>query len=112
MNPPRLTRRLVLETHLLDSDGSGGFVDRWLPVGTLWADVRAGTGSEQAGPGVPIGRVAYRIVVRAAPPGSPARPRADQRLREGTRLFRILAVAEHDRSGGYLTCFAQEEEPA
>ena len=112
MSPPRLTRRLVLETHLLDSDGSGGFVDHWLPVGTLWAEVRAGTGSEQAGPGVPIGRVAYRIVVRAAPPGSPARPRADQRLREGARVFAILAVAERDAGGAYLTCFCEEEEPA
>ena len=54
----------------------------------------------------------YRITVRAAPVGAPSRPRPDQRFREGARVFRILAVAERDAVGRYLTCFAEEEEPA
>jgi head-tail adaptor len=41
--------------------------------------------------------------------GSDRRPRPDQRFREGARLFRILAVAEADAQGLYLTCFAREE---
>lgn len=112
MRPPILNRRLVLETHFRDADGSGGHVDRWEELGKLWAEVRAGTGREREGPGVPMGRVAYRITVAAAPPGSFARPRPDQRFREGSRLFRILAVAERDLRGAWLTCFCEEEEPA
>lgn len=112
MSAPRLTRRLLLETPAPQPDGAGGLVEGWDPVGTLWAQVTAGPGREQAGPGVPLGRVAYRIVVPAAPMGAPGRPRPDQRFREGTRLFRILAVAEHDLRGAYLLCHAEEEEPA
>ena len=112
MRTPRLTRRLVLETPLQDDDGAGGHTELWQPLGTLWAEIRSGAGREQAGPGVPMGRVAYRIVVPGALPGSLARPRADQRLREGTRTFRILAVAEYDPRAAYLTCFCEEEEPA
>lgn len=112
MRPPVLNRRLVLETHLREEDGAGGYVDYWLPMGTLWTEVRAGTGRERDGPGVPVGRVAYRIIVPAALPGALDRPRPDQRLREGARIFRIHAVAEHDRRGAYLCCFCEEEEPA
>lgn len=112
MRAPVLNRRLVLETHVRDEDAAGGFVDRWLPMGTLWAEVRAGAGREREGPGVPMGRVAYRVLVPAALPGALNRPRPDQRLREGTRVFRILAVAEHDVQGAYLCCHCEEEEPA
>ena len=58
------------------------------------------------------GTVTYRITVRAAPFGAPRRPKPEQRLREGARVFRIAAVAEDDADGRYLTCFAQEEVPA
>ena len=112
MSAPRLTRRLMLEQHIRDEDGAGGHVDHWVVLGTLWAEVRPGPGREREGPGIPMGRVAYRIVVPSALPGSLARPRPDQRLRDGVRVFHILAVSEHDRRGAYLTCFCEEEEPA
>ncbi|MGB4908701.1 MAG: head-tail adaptor protein, partial [Tabrizicola sp.] len=53
----------------------------------------------------------YRITVRGTPTGSPSRPKAGQRFREGTRLFLIQAVTERDQFGRYLTCFAREEVP-
>ena len=112
MSRPVLNRRLVLETPVEDGDGAGGHADLWLPLGTLWAEVVAGPGRAREGPGVPMGRVAYRVTVPAAPPGALSRPRADQRLREGARVFAILAVAERDAGGAYLTCFCEEEEPA
>lgn len=112
MRAPILNRRLVLEQHYREPDGAGGYEEGWLALGTLWAEVRAGTGREQAGPGIPVGRVSYRITVPAAPVGALARPRPDQRLREGPRIFRIRAVAEHGTRGAYLTCFCDEEEPA
>lgn len=112
MSRPILNRRLVLETPMPDDDGAGGHADRWEALGTLWAEVRAGAGREREGPGVPMGRVAYRITVPAAAPGALSRPRPDQRFREGVRIFPILAVAERDGSGAWLTCFCEEEEPA
>ena len=108
----RLNRQLVLEMPARLPDGAGGFAESWMPLGTLWADVIARTGREAAGVAAPLSRVAYKIIVRAAPMTSDARPHPNQRFRDGTRLFRILAVAEDGADGRYLVCTAQEETVA
>ncbi|MBM9595210.1 head-tail adaptor protein [Roseitranquillus sediminis] len=108
-----LNRKLVLEEPQKVSDGAGGFTEIWMSLGVLWADVRAGTGSERAAAGVlTVSTVPYRITVRGAPHGAPSRPKPDQRFREGSRIFRILAVTERDPKGTYLECFAREEVSA
>jgi head-tail adaptor len=109
MNAPHLTRKLLLEAPERVADGAGGYVEGWLPLGVLWAEVLAGTGRDQAGFGTSVARVPYRITVRAAAVGSTARPTPDQRFRDGTRLFRVLAVSERDPQGRYLTCLTEEE---
>lgn len=109
MNAPRLNRKLVLEAAQRLADGSGGHRLTWVALGTLWARIEAGTGRERAGEFVTLSQVGFRITVRAAPPGAPSRPKPEQRFREGTRIFRITAVAEEDPDGHYLTCYAQEE---
>ena len=106
-----LDRRLVLQSPAQISDGAGGFTQVWTDLGTLWGEVRAGTGRDVAGEDVVLTSVALRITVRGAEQGSVARPRAGQRFREGARLFPILAVTERDRGGLFLTCFAAEETP-
>ncbi|WP_322865508.1 head-tail adaptor protein [Aquicoccus sp. G2-2] len=104
-----LNRRLVLEAPERLPDGAGGFSEGWTMLGTLWAQVDARTGREKQGEAVPVSNVGYRITLRAAPVGHSMRPQPDQRLRDGTRVFRILAVAEAAPDGRYLTCFAEEE---
>ena len=104
----RLLRRLVLEAPERTPDGAGGFVTGWVPVGTLWADVTARTSREDLVAGVKRSRVRYRIVVRGAPVGAAQRPRPDQRLREGGRVFSILSVAERDAGGRNLEMLAEE----
>lgn len=106
---PNLSRRLVLETPERVADGAGGFSETWVPRGTLWAAMTAQGGGEGASGQGTVSKVAWRIVLRAAPPGSPARPRPGQRLTEGARRFAITAVAERDAAGRYLTVFAEEE---
>lgn len=112
MAVPRLDRRLTLEEAQQVSDGAGGFVETWVALGDLWAEIRPGTGRERAADFVTVSRVPYRITVRAAPDGAPSRPKPDQRFREGARLFRILAVSDRVDRGRYLTCFAEEEVAA
>lgn len=107
--PAHLTRALLLETPGRVADGAGGFARQWQAMGTLWAEVVPGRGAGAAGADAPLSRVPYRITVRAAPPGAPARPRPGQRFRDGARLFRILAVTERDARARFLTCFAEEE---
>ncbi|WP_068116578.1 phage head closure protein [Tropicimonas marinistellae] len=107
---PELTRKLTLEALERVPDGAGGFVESWSVLGTLWAEVKAGTGKETEEEFLTLSTVPYRITVRSAPPGAASRPKADQRFREGSRVFRILAVADADVRGRYLTCFTREEE--
>ncbi|SDW33365.1 phage head closure protein [Litoreibacter albidus] len=104
-----LNRRLTLEHAVRVADGAGGYVEAWTPLGELWARVKAGSGRERFGAGVTVSAVPYRIVVRGAPMGAQARPKPEQRFREGTRVFRIVGVAEYDVDARYLTCFAIEE---
>ena len=112
MSAVRLTRPLVLETRVDVPDGMGGQSSEWAALGTLWAEIRTGTGREADGEEETLARVTYRITVRAVPPEFGGRPRQGQRLRDGSRLFLIEAVAERDASGRYLVCFAREEGAA
>jgi len=107
-----LSRALVLEASVRLPDGAGGFAQTWVPRGTLWADVRPGSGRDVAGEEVTLASVPYRITVRGAAQGAASRPKPEQRFRDGLRVFAILVVIESDGSGRYLTCFAREEVPA
>ena len=111
MSTPNLNRALVLETPIQTPDGAGGFVLSWDTVGTLWGEVIAGSGRDPAAVEFTLASVPYRITVRGAPVGSPQRPLPEQRLRDGTRVYLLVAVTERDPDGLYLTCFAREEEP-
>ncbi|MCL4676897.1 MAG: head-tail adaptor protein [Pararhodobacter sp.] len=107
-----LNRPMLLEEAVITPDGMGGYSTAWSALGTLWAELRAGSGTVRRGAIAPEGRMSFRIYLRAAPQGSPQRPRPDQRLREGGRVFTILAVSEADPQGGFLVCHAREEVPA
>ncbi|WP_339690529.1 head-tail adaptor protein [Celeribacter baekdonensis] len=104
-----LNRKLVLEEANRISDGAGGYVETWAQVGTLWASIQSGTGSETSEDFLTVSRVPMKIIVRGAPVGSPRRPKPDQRFVEGGRMFRILSVTELDPQGHYLSCNAREE---
>lgn len=109
MGAINLNRKLVLEAPEALPDGAGGMVMSWVSVGTVWADVSMRTGREKASSGVAVSSTGFRITVRGVPQGHSARPKPDQRFREGTRVFTITAVSETDPKGRYLTCYAQEE---
>ena len=112
MTAVNLSRQLLLEEPQRLADGAGGFSVVWVTLGTLWAEVLPGSGREAAGEEVVLATVPYRITVRGAVVGSTARPKAEQRFRDGARVFTILAVTERDRAGHHLICFAREEVPA
>ena len=104
-----LNRQLVLETPDRTPDGAGGYGETWQQVGTLWAEMIARAGREVTDGTAQLSSTAYKITVRAAPYGAPSRPKPEQRLRDGSRIFRIEAVTDRDPMGRYLTCYAQEE---
>ncbi|MCV6598447.1 MAG: head-tail adaptor protein [Mangrovicoccus sp.] len=110
MKPARLNRKLVLEAPQRVPDGAGGFEQSWVALGTIWGELRAGSGNERNLGATSVSQISHQIVVRAAPFGTPSRPSAAQRFREGSRVFRILAVRETDPSGRYLSCASIEEQ--
>jgi head-tail adaptor len=112
MSAPDLNRALVLEQANRVADGAGGFSVVWSAVGTLWAEVKSGTGRDVAGEEVTTSSIQHRITVRGAAMGAPSRPKPAQRFCEGVRIFTILAVTEADPRGQFLTCFVREEVPA
>jgi head-tail adaptor len=111
ISAPVLDRRLELEQPQRAGDGAGGWSRSWESLGAIWAAVRARAGREIEEGARGRSRVSHRILVRAAPIGSAARPRADQRFRDGERVFLIRAVTEADARGRYLLCWADEEAP-
>lgn len=112
MKSPRLNRALVLEERLQFADGAGGLSTAWSAVGTFWAEIKSLSGRETGSLGISRSKVGLKITLRAAPVGTTMRPRPDQRFREGTRLYRITAVAEAEPAGRYLVCYASEEVAA
>lgn len=107
----RLNRRMLLEERVETPNGSGGLMVDWQELGGLWVAVVAGVGREGGAEALATGEVALRIITRGAPEGAASRPKPGQRLREGGRVFGILAVAEADPDARYLTCFSREEVP-
>ena len=112
MSAPGLNVRLALEGPARQDDGMGGYRMEWRRLGWLWAEMKAQAGQERGAEVGPQSVVPWRITVRAARAGDPRRPASGQRLRMGSRLFLIEAVAERDPQGLWLTCFAREEEQA
>ncbi|HBS51050.1 MAG TPA: phage tail protein [Rhodobacteraceae bacterium] len=112
MSAPRLSRPLVLEAPVRQPDGAGGWTEDWTPLGTVWAEMVPRTGGLRSAGAAVTGRVPWKITLRAAPVGSPRRPRPGQRLTDGARVFAIHAVAEADPMGLYLVCDAEEEVAA
>lgn len=103
-----LNRRLVLESPQRVPDGAGGFVTSWVAQGVVWAAIRPGAGRAVAVAGGAVSAQALSITLRAAPPGAPSRPRPDQRLRDGARVYAIITVAD-SADGRWLICTATEE---
>lgn len=111
MTAPVLNRALALEAPQRTADGAGGYVTTWQTLGTLWAAVQPRASARSADGGLVSTRARVRILVRAAPPGSPRRPVPGQRFRAGARIYVILAVTEAEASGRFLACDADEEIP-
>lgn len=108
MTLPNLNRKLVLEELVRVADGMGGFDESWAVLGNMWAAIDARGGAERLIGGREVTVTKYKITTRAAPFGAPSRPRPDQRFRQGSRVFDILAVAEMDGAAQYLEIWAEE----
>ena len=93
-------------------EGAKDPISRMRCMGTTRRTGKKGSITTGGGAAQAVSETAYRVVVRAAPMGSPSRPLAGQRFRVGPRIWQIEAVREYDPAVRYLICFVKEEVAA
>ena len=103
IDPGKLDRRLVLEEPVDLPDGAGGVTRSYQTAATLWAQVAPAAARGEVAADSLGAAVTHRIVIRAGPTVT-----TRHRLRDGTRVFRIVNVREQDASGRLLTIHAEE----
>ena len=103
IDPGELNHRLVLEAPVETPDGAGGVTRSFAEVATLWAAVQPSGAAGEIVAAATGATVTHRILIRA---------RSDvttrHRLREGTRIFRIVALREQDGTGRFTEIAAEE----
>jgi len=102
IDPGRLNRRLVLEEPVEAPDGAGGVTRSFASVATLWAEVAQLAARGEVIAGHLGATVTHRVLVRAGPDIT-----SRHRLRDGTRVFRIVSVRERE-AGRLLEIHAEE----
>jgi SPP1 family predicted phage head-tail adaptor len=103
MNPGDLKYRLVLEQPVETADGAGGVTRGYASVATLWAAVSPVSARGEVNADDLGAEVTHRIVIRVGPDVT-----TRHRLRDGARIFRIVALRDHDGSGRFLEIVAAE----
>ena len=98
-------RLLTLETAARLDDGCGGFTVSWVASVTVWADVMALAGREALEADRVVASVSHRITLRHLASLLPS-----AQLRDGTRIYDILAVRDPDGRRRELTCDCVERE--
>lgn len=103
-----LTRRLTLEMRVRAPDGGGGVGETWETRGVIWAAMERASARERFIGSRPAATVTHRALIRYAPFGAPERPEANERFREGERVFAIRGVSEADDRRERLLCWLEE----
>jgi SPP1 family predicted phage head-tail adaptor len=102
-DPGELNHRLVLEQPVETADGAGGVTRGYAAVTTLWAALAPVSARGAVEADDLAADVTHRITIRF---------RSDvttrHRLRDGARIFRIVALRSPDESGRFVQIDAQE----
>jgi SPP1 family predicted phage head-tail adaptor len=102
-DPGELRQRLVLEQPVETPDGAGGVTRSYATVATIWAAVTPVSARGDTVADERAATVTHRITIRA---------RADvttrHRLRDGGRIFRIVALRDRDGRGRFTEIDAEE----
>jgi SPP1 family predicted phage head-tail adaptor len=103
LNLGDLKHRLLLEQPVESADGAGGVTRSYATVATVWAALTPSAARSEVAADALGAEVTHEIVIRF---------RADvttrHRLRDGSRIFRILALRDQDGNGRFLSIQAQE----
>lgn len=99
-----LRKRVTIQTLTQVSDGGGGFTEDWTDTATVWARVEPLDGTERFEAQQVSSALSHRVTIRhrAVTP--------QQRLKYGTRIFRINAVLNPEERDEMLHLLCEEED--
>jgi SPP1 family predicted phage head-tail adaptor len=103
IDPGELNRRLVLEAPVETPDGAGGVTRSYTDVTTLWAAIRPAGAEGDIVAAASGATVTHRILIRAR-----SELTTRHRLREGSRIFRIVALRDQDGTRRFTEIAAEE----
>jgi SPP1 family predicted phage head-tail adaptor len=103
IDPGELNTRLVLEATVETPDGAGGVARSYTAVATLWAAVRPAGAEGDIVAAAAGATVTHRILIRAR-----SELTTRHRLRDGLRIFRIVALRDHDGTRRFTEIAAEE----
>lgn len=98
----RLDRRLTLEAPQTSPDGAGGTTVSWMPVATLWAEVRSALGGERPWAERLTAEATHRIRIRHRTDIGP-----EMRFTLADRIFDIRSIVEEGRR--WVVCLCEEK---
>jgi SPP1 family predicted phage head-tail adaptor len=91
-DPGQLNRRLTLEAPVDTDDGAGGVIRSFAAVATLWAQVEPVSARGEVAAAALGAIITHRIALRYS-----ADITLRHRLRDGARIYRIVAMRERHR---------------
>jgi SPP1 family predicted phage head-tail adaptor len=91
-DPGQLNRRLTLEAPVEADDGAGGVARGFTAVATLWAQVTPVAARGEVVADALGATITHRIALRYSPDIT-----LRHRLRDGARIYRIVAMRERHR---------------
>jgi SPP1 family predicted phage head-tail adaptor len=103
IDPGELNTRLVLEAPVETPDGAGGAARSYTDVTTLWAAVRPVAADGDIVAAATGATVTHRILIRMR-----SELTTRHRLRDGLRIFRIVALRDHDGTRRFIEIAAEE----
>lgn len=98
-----LRHRVEIEEAVRASDGGGGAIVTWTPVGEVWAAIWTRSSDEAFYADRSAGRATHDIWIRFRGDVKP-----DMRFRAGTRVFNILGVIDAEDNSRWLRCPSEE----
>lgn len=104
-SPSDLRHRLTLEQLSRAEDEGGGFIEDWITVATLSANLRPIGGDERYEAERLAGRITHEVSLRYRVGVVPA-----MRFRKGARIFNIISVIDVDERRRWINCLCEERE--
>jgi SPP1 family predicted phage head-tail adaptor len=104
IDPGKLSHELQLERRESSEDDSGGLIENWVEIASVWALIEPAEAGLRLFGEQGLNELTHRITLRMRGDMTTA-----MRLRKGRRIFQILTMHDPDESGRYLVCRVREE---